>query len=265
MVRSRGARRRTSRSYESRFRSRRGRRRGGEVRLPRPASAELLLLELAKELAALARDAEPARALSLPLQRLADCLRHGSESLPHEVFRAWVRSRSDKTAALALSWAREQVRLGLQEVVERAKGARSRIELDSETLRLASPRRVRGDCSGAAVGGGGSRPRADAAHRSRPRRRLKPSRIRKATPAPSVTRLTWIESRCVRREHRVVARAPRRLGSRHQHGRRPDQHRHHERGERGTEQRPQAARLAGDACSAEATSAIPLSASPQRE
>jgi hypothetical protein len=107
--------------------------RGAKVRLPRPASAELLLLELAKELAELARDAEPARALSLPLQRLADA--YGpSESLPHEVFRAWVRSRSDKTAALALSWAREQVRLGLQEVVERAKGARSRVELDSETF-----------------------------------------------------------------------------------------------------------------------------------
>jgi hypothetical protein len=45
-----------------------------------------------------------------------------------------VRSRGDKTAALALSWAREQVRLGLQEVVERAKGTKSRVELDSETF-----------------------------------------------------------------------------------------------------------------------------------
>jgi hypothetical protein len=101
--------------------------------MPRPAAAEMLLLELAKELAVLARDAEPVRALSMPLQRLADA--YGpSESLPHEVYRAWVRSRGDKTAALALSWAREQVRLGLQEVVERAKGAKSRVELDSETF-----------------------------------------------------------------------------------------------------------------------------------
>jgi hypothetical protein len=101
--------------------------------MPRPASAEVLLLELAKELAVLARDVEPARALSMPLQRLADA--YGpSESLPHEVYRAWVRSRGDKTAALALSWAREQVRLGLQDVVERAKGAKSRVELDSETF-----------------------------------------------------------------------------------------------------------------------------------
>ena len=101
--------------------------------MPRPASAEMLLLELAKELAVLARDAEPVRALFMPLQRLADA--YGpSESLPHEVYRAWVRSRGDKTAALALAWAREQVRLGLQDVVERAKGAKSRVELDSETF-----------------------------------------------------------------------------------------------------------------------------------
>ena len=104
-----------------------------KARLPRPACAEMLLLGLAKELAALARDAEPARALSQPLQRLADA--YGpAESLPHEVYRAWVRSRGDKTAALALSWAREQVRLGLQDVVERAKGSKSRVELDSETF-----------------------------------------------------------------------------------------------------------------------------------
>ena len=104
-----------------------------KARLPRPAPAELFLLELAKELAELARDADPTRALSLPLLKLAAA--YGpSESLPHEVFRARVRSRSDKTAALALSWAREQVRLGLQEVVERVKGRRSRVEIDSETF-----------------------------------------------------------------------------------------------------------------------------------
>ncbi|PYM75285.1 MAG: hypothetical protein DME03_11355 [Candidatus Rokuibacteriota bacterium] len=101
--------------------------------MPRPAPAERFLLELAKELAELARDADPTRALSLPLLKLAAA--YGpSESLPHEVFRARVRSRSDKTAALALSWAREQVRLGLQEVVERVKGRRSRVEIDSETF-----------------------------------------------------------------------------------------------------------------------------------
>ena len=126
--------------------------RSPKVRLPRPAPAELLLLDLAKELAELTRDAEPTRALSLPLLKLAAA--YGpSESLPHEVFRAWVRSRSDKTAALALAWAREQVRLGLQEVVERAKGARSRVEIDSETFAWLLPGRVRGGCSGAAVGG----------------------------------------------------------------------------------------------------------------
>ena len=122
------------RSQKARGQKARGQKaRSPRVRLPRPAPAELLLLELAKDLVELTRDAEPARALSLPLQKLAAA--YGpSESLPHEVFRAWVRSRNDKTAALALSWAREQVRLGLQEVVERARGARSRVELDSETF-----------------------------------------------------------------------------------------------------------------------------------
>jgi hypothetical protein len=107
--------------------------RAPKIRVPRPDPAELRLLELAQELAVLARSAENSHALSAPLLKLAAA--YGpSAPLPQEVFRAWVRSRNDKTAALALAWAREQVRLGLQEVVERAKGARSRVDLDAETL-----------------------------------------------------------------------------------------------------------------------------------
>ncbi|HYS16811.1 MAG TPA: hypothetical protein VET45_07800 [Candidatus Binatia bacterium] len=105
-----------------------------KVRVPPPTPAELRLLELAQELAALARDPGGSQTLSAAVRKLAAA--YGpSAPLPQEVFRAWAQSRSDKTSALALSWAREQVRLGLQEVVERTtRGARSRIEADAETL-----------------------------------------------------------------------------------------------------------------------------------
>ena len=103
------------------------------VKIPPPDPAELRLLELAQEVADLARKAETSQALAAPVLKLAAAF-GPSATLPQEVFRAWVRSRNDKTAALALSWAREQVRLGLQEVVERTKGARSRVDVDAETL-----------------------------------------------------------------------------------------------------------------------------------
>jgi hypothetical protein len=107
--------------------------RAPRVKIPPPDPAELRLLELAQELAHLARNAENSQALAAPVLKLAAA--YGpSAPLPQEVFRAWVRSRTDKTAALALAWAREQVRLGLQEVVERTKGARSRVDVDAETL-----------------------------------------------------------------------------------------------------------------------------------
>ncbi len=105
-----------------------------KVRVPRPTTAELRLLALAQELAELARDGGGSQALSAALQKLAAA--YGPTApLPREVFRAWVQSRTDKTATLALAWAREQVRLGLQEVVERTmKGARGRVDVDAETF-----------------------------------------------------------------------------------------------------------------------------------
>jgi len=104
------------------------------VRLPRPTAAELRLLTLAQEVAGLARDARGPHALDAAVQKLAAAFGPPA-SLPGEVFQAWVRSRSDKTATLALAWAREQVRLGLQDVVERTpKGPRPRIDVDAATL-----------------------------------------------------------------------------------------------------------------------------------
>ncbi len=137
-----------------------------KVRVPRPTTAELRLLALAQELAELARNGGGSQALSAVLEKLAAA--YGPTApLPREVFRAWVQSRTDKTATLALAWAREQVRLGLQEVVERTmKGARGRVDVDAETFAWF----LLAGCEA----------------------------IRNAAPAPSVTRLTWTEARWAR-------------------------------------------------------------------
>jgi hypothetical protein len=109
----------------------------------RPAAAELSLLRLAREIAALAESAPsggfagavPATgALAVALQKLAAAF-GPQEALPRALYRAWLGSRADKTRALALSWAREQLRLGLEEVIARASGARHRaLGLSAETL-----------------------------------------------------------------------------------------------------------------------------------
>jgi len=92
------------------------------------------LLTLAQEVAALARGGAGAHALAAAVQKLAAAFGPPA-SLPGDVFQAWVRSRSDKTATLALAWAREQVRLGLQDVVERTpRLPRSRIDADAATI-----------------------------------------------------------------------------------------------------------------------------------
>ena len=53
----------------------------------------------------------------------------------HDVAEAWIRGRSNKTAALALAWAREQVRLSLQEIIEAMpRNKRGRIEAMPDTL-----------------------------------------------------------------------------------------------------------------------------------
>lgn len=114
-------------------RASRRRKRQKKLRVPPPTLAELRLLELAQELAHLARDTGGSQVLSAALLKLAAA--YGpSATLPREVFRAWVRSRSDKNGALALAWAREQVRLGLQEVVERTTKGGGRLDVDAETF-----------------------------------------------------------------------------------------------------------------------------------
>jgi len=67
------------------------------------------LLSLAKDLAG--------SPLDKALPALAGAFAEESAELPRELFAAWIKSRHEKTASLALSWAREQLRLSLEETI----------------------------------------------------------------------------------------------------------------------------------------------------
>jgi hypothetical protein len=96
------------------------------VTTPRPTPAEKRLLSLAREIARLP--------LAAALETLAAAWAPGG-SLLQDVAEAWIRGRSDKTSALALAWAREQVRLSLQEIIEAMpKDKRGRIDAMPATL-----------------------------------------------------------------------------------------------------------------------------------
>jgi hypothetical protein len=93
---------------------------------PRPTAAETRLLSLAREIARLP--------LAAALQTLAAAWAPGGPLL-RDVAEAWMRGRASKTSALALAWAREQVRLSLQEIIEAVpKNKRGRIEATPDTL-----------------------------------------------------------------------------------------------------------------------------------
>lgn len=99
------------------------------VRAAGPSEAERRLLTLAREMEGLGADALP-RAL----RALAAAYAPEAE-LPAAVHRAWLAARDDKTATLALAWAREQLRLGLQGVIEATPpSARGVLGLPAETL-----------------------------------------------------------------------------------------------------------------------------------
>src|SRR2546422_8377641 len=95
------------------------------VTVPRPTRAEALLLALAKDLA----DAP----LDGALRKLADAFAPSAE-LPREVYGAWIKSRREKTTTLALSWAREQLRLSLEETIARSPRIRPAGGLRPDTL-----------------------------------------------------------------------------------------------------------------------------------
>ena len=90
---------------------------------PPPSEAERRLLALARELAALGVDALP-RAIDL----LAAA--YGPDApLPGALHRAWLAGRGNKTAVLALAWAREHVRLALEEMLGAAPAGGVRASL----------------------------------------------------------------------------------------------------------------------------------------
>ncbi|HZF06243.1 MAG TPA: hypothetical protein VE932_18055 [Patescibacteria group bacterium] len=76
------------------------------------SEAERRLLSLARELGGLGRDALPRALRALATAYAPDA------PLSRAVALAFLATRGDKTGALALAWAREQVRLALQELVE---------------------------------------------------------------------------------------------------------------------------------------------------
>ena len=82
--------------------------------------AETRLLTLARELATPPLSVD----LAAALHHLATA--HAPDApLPRAVARAWIHGRADKTAALRLTWAREQVRLALEDILTRAPRAGS--------------------------------------------------------------------------------------------------------------------------------------------
>ena len=71
--------------------------------------------------------------LAAALEKLAAAWASGGR-LFYDVATAWTESRGSKTSALALAWAREQVRLSLQEIIEATPNKRCRIQATPETL-----------------------------------------------------------------------------------------------------------------------------------
>ena len=83
-------------------------------------SAERLLLDLARTLAARAMGLATAADLNVLIETAFDAY-NADTPLAAALRRDWLRGRDDKTARLALGWAREQVRLTLVDVVSRGR------------------------------------------------------------------------------------------------------------------------------------------------
>lgn len=93
------------------------------------SDAERRLLTLAQTIGA---GAAESAALSTALRTLT-AEYSANAALPRAMCGAWLGSRKDKTATLALAWAREQVRLALRDVLERAR-TRGALAVDADTL-----------------------------------------------------------------------------------------------------------------------------------
>jgi hypothetical protein len=97
---------------------------------PGPSRAEMLLLDLARSVSARAAEASQMPDVTALAETIAAA--YAPEAPLTEALRDTV---ADKTAQLALGWAREHVRLALMEIVESARAARvMRTDTDAETL-----------------------------------------------------------------------------------------------------------------------------------
>jgi hypothetical protein len=101
---------------------------------PPPPTAEPLLLALARELTA--RGPDVASAEQFHALVVSAFAAYGPDTVLASALREdWLRGRGDKSASLALGWAREQVRLALVDALVRARGARLvRADTDVDTL-----------------------------------------------------------------------------------------------------------------------------------
>ena len=79
-----------------------------------------MLLGLARDIdPPLTSGGEARPGLAVVVERVASAFDPGAP-LPRALYQAWADSRADKTRALALAWAREQLRLGLEDVLQAA-------------------------------------------------------------------------------------------------------------------------------------------------
>jgi hypothetical protein len=124
---------------------------------PAAADAEEKLLTLAREVAAIpAHAGTPRDAVCATIDHLMAAWRPDA-SLPAAVFAAWSATRGDERGALSLAFAREQIALGVHEIIERAaKAGDLRGDLPAEAMAWL----VTAACESLAYGG-------DAAERTR--------------------------------------------------------------------------------------------------
>src|SRR5215475_10300313 len=100
-----------------------------------PPDGDQRLLDLARELAQIPiRSPSPVAALATAIEHLAQAWRPDAP-LAAAVFDAWRLARQDGGRALSLAFAREQVTLGLHEILEAARQAgQVRADVGPDTL-----------------------------------------------------------------------------------------------------------------------------------
>jgi len=101
---------------------------------PKRPTAETLLLDLARDISVRGVPAGPAAGVEAIVAMLAAAYAPDTP-LAKTLHEDWLRRRGDKTAQLALAWAREQVRLAVAEEFQRARAKRvMRTDGDVDTL-----------------------------------------------------------------------------------------------------------------------------------